>query len=390
MIDRLCKERCTGCGACVNFCPQSCIAMREDAEGFAYPVIDRERCSGCNLCEVVCPALSGPVENRNFPPQVKAAWSLHEEVRWQSTSGGIFTELAAECIRQGGAVAGARYTETHAVEHCLIQSADEIALLRQSKYVQSRKGWIYRQVKQRLDAEQAVLFVGAPCEVSALLKYLQKPYGHLLTCDFICLGANSPKVYRKFLATLEKRYGAKVKRVWFKNKTYGWNRFSTKVEFENGTFYLRDRYHDFFMRGYIGERHLYMRPCCAQCQYRSIPRVADITLADFWGVADKNPRLDADKGTSLVLLNSARGAEWFERIQSSIFAADCALEDAVPGNRALFCSVQMDAARADFFRDLERMDFDTLIDAYCRRSLLQKLRERIKRKMRAVFSGKVR
>lgn len=67
------------------------------------------------------------------------------------------------------------------------------------------------------------------------------------------MGTNSPKVYRKFLETLKEKYNSKVKKVWFKNKTYGWNLFSTKVEFENGKSYLKDRKHDYFMRGYIGK-----------------------------------------------------------------------------------------------------------------------------------------
>lgn len=368
MIDRLPKEGCTGCGACLNLCPQNCIFMQEDREGFDYPAIDRQRCSGCNLCERVCPVLSGDVENRNDAPQVKAAWSLDAEVRFESTSGGIFTELARAFIEQNGYVVGARYTETQVVEHYMIHSEADIALLRQSKYVQSKKGTIYRAVKQRLVDGDRVMFVGAPCEVGGLLRYLQKPYEKLLTCDFICLGANSPKVYRKFLEMLGKRYASPIKRVWFKNKTYGWNRFSTKVEFENGAFYLQDRHHDFFMRGYIGKRKLYMRPCCAQCRYKSIPRVADITLADFWGVARKKKQLDEDKGTSLVFLNSEKGIEWFYKIRSRIYAEDSTLEEAIPGNMAIFQSASMDASRDDFFSDLEKMEFDVLIDTYCRES----------------------
>ena len=38
MIDIKEKNGCCGCNACVQRCPKSCITMREDNEGFLYPV----------------------------------------------------------------------------------------------------------------------------------------------------------------------------------------------------------------------------------------------------------------------------------------------------------------------------------------------------------------
>ena len=31
------KRDCIGCGNCVQVCPQQCIRMNRDAEGFSYP-----------------------------------------------------------------------------------------------------------------------------------------------------------------------------------------------------------------------------------------------------------------------------------------------------------------------------------------------------------------
>ncbi|WP_051205860.1 Coenzyme F420 hydrogenase/dehydrogenase, beta subunit C-terminal domain [Butyrivibrio sp. FC2001] len=49
------KDKCCGCYACVNTCPKGIISMREDQEGFMYPVIDKNLCVGCNSCIKVCP-----------------------------------------------------------------------------------------------------------------------------------------------------------------------------------------------------------------------------------------------------------------------------------------------------------------------------------------------
>ena len=54
LVDRE-KEKCYGCEACVQICPKDALVMKEDDEGFRYPLLDKERCIECNLCRQVCP-----------------------------------------------------------------------------------------------------------------------------------------------------------------------------------------------------------------------------------------------------------------------------------------------------------------------------------------------
>lgn len=49
------KNECCGCTACYAVCPVDAIEMKEDEEGFLYPVIDAEKCVRCHSCERVCP-----------------------------------------------------------------------------------------------------------------------------------------------------------------------------------------------------------------------------------------------------------------------------------------------------------------------------------------------
>ena len=357
-IEIIDKNSCTGCGACANVCPYGCISMQSGEYGFYSPIVSKENCVECGLCEKRCPILSGGIKNSNSElPQVFAAWSLDNDIRLCSTSGGVFSEFAKYVLSVGGSVVGARYTKDHLVEHCIIDDVADLEKIRQSKYIQSFTGNIFKEIKKNLDKGSVVAFCGSPCQVAGLLSFLHDNPENLITLDFICHGMNSPMAYTSYLDMLAKKYKSRVKRVWFKNKTYGWNRFSTRIDFENGEQYLQDRNSDLFMRGYI-EQNLYMRSCCFDCHYKKFPRVADITLGDFWGVADYKPSLDQDLGTSLIMLNSAKSEQLFENIKDNIYSEKCSIDVALPGNACIFENAVRNPKSDKFMTLLKRYPFD--------------------------------
>lgn len=49
------KEFCSGCSACYAICPKKAISMKQDEEGFLYPVICEEKCVACQKCVSICP-----------------------------------------------------------------------------------------------------------------------------------------------------------------------------------------------------------------------------------------------------------------------------------------------------------------------------------------------
>ena len=66
------KERCDGCGACVEACPNSAIYL---AAGMAK--IDEELCTSCEVCVSLCPAEAikveyAPVALRQIAPRPEA------------------------------------------------------------------------------------------------------------------------------------------------------------------------------------------------------------------------------------------------------------------------------------------------------------------------------
>jgi len=358
MVDTIIKNMCTGCSSCMNICPKEAIKMISDSEGFNYPVIDRALCIECMLCEKVCPSLNLIKENHFINMKIYAAWSLNEVIRNESTSGGIFSEIALEILDCGGYICGAIYNEEFGVEHYITNKVSDLSKIRQSKYVQSDMNYIYKEILKLLVNEKKVLFCGSPCECAGINHYLninKINCSRLILVDFVCRGANSPKVYKSFLDSLEKKYQSKINKVWFKNKKYGWNRFSTKIEFANGHTYLEDRFNDIYIRGYI-ESNLFIRPSCSQCLYKGFPKSSDITLADFWGIKLEDKTKNTDLGTSLVILNSDIGIELFENIKSRIFYESNNLESAIEGNYCINNSIIHGENRTEFMSSLETMD----------------------------------
>ena len=200
MINIIDKKNCCGCNACVQHCPKSCVTMQEDEEGFLYPIVDQEACIDCGLCEKVCPVLNQGEERK--PLQVYAANNPNEEIRMQSSSGGVFTLLAETIIQEGGVVFGARFNDDWEVIHDYTETKEELAAFRGSKYVQSRIGDSYCQAEQFLKKGRKVLFTGTPCQIAGLNLFLRKEYGNLLTVDFICHGVPSPGVWKSYLEEL--------------------------------------------------------------------------------------------------------------------------------------------------------------------------------------------
>lgn len=384
MIDNIIKKNeCCGCFGCLNSCPKNCIKMESDNEGFWYPKVNYDECIKCNLCIKNCPALNIQNQNDDILKEAKviAAYSKDEELRLDSTSGGIFSEIAKYYIKENGVVYGAIYNDEHLVEHYRGITIKDIDKLRQSKYLQSNIGNIYQSIKKDLIEEKKVLFVGTPCHIAALNNYLNKNYENLTTIDFLCRGINSPEAYKQYLKDLEKKYLSKIKKVIFKNKTYGWHRFSTKIIFENGKEYIQDRYTDTYMRGYL-EGNLFMRPSCHECRYKTLPRHADITLGDFWGIEKIKPHLDQDKGTSIFMLNTERGKEIFEVVKEKIIFEEMKMEDIYLGNVALTQRVNLnqkqEKMRIIFFESYKNREFINFITELLHESILRKVLRKVK------------
>lgn len=338
--------RCTGCTACGNACPKKAIRMEPDALGFLRASVDAARCVGCGLCRKVCPALSE--SEATHPLQAFYGWNRDEAIRAASSSGGVFSALAESVLEDGGLVMGAVFdAERNIVRHA---SSDEVPLsaFRGSKYVQSDLGTVFQTVRETLATGRRVLFVGTPCQVHGLRALVGVPE-NLILCDFICHGAGSPAVFRENLARLSSAAGAEAESVSFRSKRRGWTNSSTEIRFRNGRRYARRNVFDTFFQGYVDGA--YFGPACYDCPFE--PRMAsDIRLSDFWGYRKFGAIPEAEKGLTLLFVNTECGRKALAKAQAKLETQEVPVEDALAGQRHSEAARQAAKAKNTALQDL--------------------------------------
>lgn len=377
MIEIEIKKDCCGCHACATVCAKQCITMQADEQGFLYPIVDKEACTDCGLCEKVCPVLNQSEPRK--PLKVYAAKNKNEEIRRQSSSGGIFTLLAEKVIAEGGVVFGARFDEEWNVIHSWADTIEGIATFRGSKYVQSTIGNTYREAKDFLRQGRKVLFSGTPCQIAGLKKYLRKDYDKLLTVDVVCHGVPSPLVWRTYLDETRKLLRAErgvgknsvplsidelpvITGISFRDKTNGWKKYGFRLRYaaseaasntvsssaiKEEKELLQPLRDNIFMQGFLA--NLYLRPSCYACAARSGKSGSDISIADFWGVKNYYPEFDDDKGVGLILVNSEKGQLAYDAVD--VTRIEATYEQGLRNNPCIEHSVRLTSYSTMFWKE---------------------------------------
>lgn len=355
---------CTGCNACVSICPQKCITMRENEEGFLSPEINCAECIHCNLCDKVCPVIHEP--DQSLHTLAYAVKNRNEKERQASTSGGIFSLLAKNVINQGGMVFGAAYSGDFTVQHTAVTNLTELSCLRGAKYTQSIIGTSFREVETILKSGCQVLFSGTPCQCSGLKAFLGKDYDNLLLADLICHGVPSPRVWQDYIdyRSSKENGGIRPVRINMRSKASGWSRYGYSAEFDYGGGYIT-RVHcsrDLFMKAFVG--NICLRNSCSDCVTKGIERCTDFTLGDYWGVWDQHPEFDDNKGTSIVFVHSEKGKKVLEKIADQIDCLKADVGEAYKENLSLIKSSPAHEKREEFLGRVNKFNFEELIHEY--------------------------
>lgn len=374
------KTKCCGCYACFNICPKQAIEMKEDEKGFKYPTIHKEKCINCGLCEKVCP-ITNKTKTENMP-KAYACYNKNEKIRLESSSGGIFTLIAEYILDNNGIIYGAAFNDNWDVEHIRIDNKDDLSKLRTSKYVQSNINNTYKLAKKDLDDGRKVLFTGTPCQVNGLYSFLNKEYSNLYTQDIICHGVPSPKVWKKYLDFRKKKDSASPMRINFRQKDEGWNLFALLLQYNNNA-YKTNHNDDLFMQAFL--RDACLRDSCYDCSFKEKNRKTDITLADFWGINNVVPEINDDKGTSLVIVNTEKGQDLINNIKDNMVYKEVDFEQSIQYNKAMYQSATKPQLREEFFDNLDKLEFDELVEKYTLKPNRPNIFRRILRKAKKII-----
>jgi coenzyme F420-reducing hydrogenase beta subunit len=296
-ISIISENNCTSCFGCYNICPiDGAIKMDFNNEGFYKPVLTAN-CINCGKCSTVCPAIDSSSKNSKVDIEIYASWSKDKEILLNSSSGGVFSELAISILNEGGVVFGAAWDGVNVVFKS-VENIEDLKFLRKSKYLPPYVGSVYNDAFKIAQNGRKVLFSGLPCQIATLNKIGVNE--NLITVDILCHGLPSQYVFNKYL---ESEFNSKIDFVDFRNKEKrGWlnydNVFKYKGKLKSSKLFQTNK----FFKGFISD--LYLNTSCYDCKFRTTPRHGDITLGDYWGV----PKEYYNKaGVSIVFLNNEKG-----------------------------------------------------------------------------------
>lgn len=370
------KEECCGCSACMNICPERAINMIADEEGFLYPEVRQESCIECDLCLQACAFYDGYKINNNYDqPLVYAVKHRNDEVRMNSSSGGMFTALSDYILSVNGIIYGAAFNEKFEVCHQKAVTVEDRNKFRGSKYVQSNLNRIFEDIKNELYSGKTVLFTGTPCQNAGLSVYLNGNYKNLYLCDIICHGTPSPLIFKKYIKYCEKKAGSSLTEYYCRYKGNGWHTHTEKAVYANGKedsiSKLSQIYKDFF------SSLLILRPACHTCKFCSFSRPSDITIGDFWGIEKCMPDFDDNMGVSLVLINSRKGLDLFQKISENIYRRESNTKDCFQHN--LYAPTPVSPNRPQFWRDYYDKGFRFVLNKYMGYGLTAKFKREIRK-----------
>lgn len=329
-IPNLCvAEDCTACAACYSACRQSAIKMLPDGNGFLHPVVDARKCIGCKACEKACPILAEKKSSAD-PLACYLGWNNDAEARRGSSSGGMFSAIADEVLKEGGVVWGAAYDDEFKLSYQCAENAEALVKLRGSKYVQCEVGDAFLEIKEQLKSGRKVLFAGTPCHVRGLVasvpQHLQE---NLMTVDFVCHGVPSPKLFAEYLEWLEKKYVKRIISYNFREPKYGMNySLATGCTFADGKHKYLAGTDNAYIRAF--EQGCTLRDCCYNCKSKGKSRPSDFTMADAFGGEKMVGLDDIVIGVSALIVNSEKGRKMLEAM--NVTMQEMPLENVVHAN----------------------------------------------------------
>lgn len=371
-------DHCSGCGFCKQVCPTDAIILQEDSHGFMHPTVEMSKCIQCGKCLNLCPYKKKEAQKISKEvdfQSIYAAYSKNPEVVKNSSSGGLFYEIANKVIQENGVVYGAAFDEEFSLAHRRVDKIEDIKPLMGSKYVQSNAFFSFDSIKEDIKTGRKVLFIGTPCQVSAL-RALNKNAENLLLVDLVCHGVPSQSLIRNHVKCVESTFAEKVKEYIPRSKVTGWIGCEL-FNFNNGKKEFKHPVTQAYRR--IFYSNLALRESCYNCPYTDFDRPGDLTLADYWGIEKNRPDLYRKEGLSMLLVNSEKGKHFIETIDTIVLSEtdrDTIVKEKQPH---LFQPVKKPNGYKQFWNDYQSKGWKYIIAKYAECSKKQLFKWHIKK-----------
>lgn len=372
-LDSKKKEQCCGCTACSQICPVSAIKMEEDEKGFFYPVLDQSKCINCSKCRKVCP-MEENYMGREAAPEIYAGKSKDENIVKESSSGGMFSALAQWVLERNGVVYGVAFDENFSVRHMRAISEREVGRFRGSKYVESDISQVYQPIIEDLKAGCVVLVTGTPCQISAVTKFLKLKHigtDKLYTCDNICHGVPSRKVWGDYLNILKRKHIAvddKITHIHMRSKKKSWRAKTLDIGLQSGNI---DTVLEKLSFNRLYETLLITRPSCFACRYTSYKRPSDFTVGDFWNAESMKLPFDIDGGVSTLMVNTEKGERVLGELRNRLYLYPLTKQQSWQPH--LEYSAKCPANQEKFWEEYNTLDREAVFRKYMKGSVLTRV-----------------
>lgn len=321
------RKGCCGCGLCKNVCPVQAITMTMHQDGFAYPIIDQAKCVNCGACRNGCPL--GNTVPVDVSSKAYIGYYSKEDTLRKSTSGAIFSAFADYVLENHGVIYGAGFDKHMCVKLQRAETEDEYALFRGSKYVQCDMQDVYGDIRRDLQDGRWVFVAATPCMIAAVKEYVDGTQAtKLLTCDLICNGVSSPRIWSLYVEELERKYHKKVVDYQFRTKLKGYLKSMDEIiTFDTGEKKVltssADKYNN-----HVYYANAATRPSCTECKFATKERVGDITIGDASHLLSATKDIDTSMGASVYFINSEKGMRIYAGLCDRITAKEVPLEKA--------------------------------------------------------------
>lgn len=292
-------------------------------------------------------------------PKFYGVVSKNREDIKDASSGGTFFEVAKFIIIEGGIVYGAVLDGSFKAVHMRAETIEKVKLMRKSKYIRSDVKNIYSLVKKDLLSGKKVLFSGVGCQIAGLYSYLGKDnYNNLYTCEVVCHGMPLKMAIEKYISEQEKNNDTQLKKIDFRIKEKGWLNNCILEKYSNGMEILSLSSNHPVHRLYLDG--INMESSCGKCIYQKLPRIADITLADFWLAKDVGFYNYIKDGVSLVSINNIKGKELLQNISNNIIKKSVSEELALKSCRHMSTTPRENRGRRAFQTLISQYEFGVL------------------------------